>query len=136
MRSSFKLGYLLKARSHDILFSWTFDLLLIKCIRYLVGVYFPPHQRIIVSTNSKGNHSWNKNKEAYVFNNLWYLNKFPYQQFLIFLSFRFSEAVDRKCSQALRTLFHVEGQQFSKKAKLQGCLKQLSLEKDPGRNTR
>ena len=40
--------FLGKLRSHDIFFSWTFDLLLINS-RYLVFVvYFSPHQRNIV----------------------------------------------------------------------------------------
>ena len=41
-----------KPRSHDIFFSWTFDLLLMNSSRYLFfGVYFPPHHRNIVSEN-------------------------------------------------------------------------------------
>ena len=39
----------IKSRSHDIFFSWTLDLLLIKSSKYLVfGVYFSPHQRNII----------------------------------------------------------------------------------------
>ena len=44
-----------KARSHDIFFSWTFDLLLINT-RYLVfRVYFLPHQRNIIVCKYKLN---------------------------------------------------------------------------------
>ena len=33
----------------------------------MFGVYFSPHQRnIYVNTNSRGNQSWNKNKEIYI----------------------------------------------------------------------
>ena len=35
-------------------------------------------------------------------------------------------------SQALRTLFHIEGAKFFKKGQFQGCLKQLNLEQNPG----
>ena len=38
--------------------------------------------------------------------------------------------------QALDTLFHIEGYKFFKKGQLQGRLKQLSFEQDPGHNTR
>ena len=38
--------------------------------------------------------------------------------------------------QALRTLFHVEGEKFFKKGQLQGRLKQLNLEQDLGHSTR
>ena len=33
-------------------------------------------------------------------------------------------------------LFHIEGAEFFKKGKLQGHLKQLNLEHDPGHDTR
>ena len=38
--------------------------------------------------------------------------------------------------QALRTLFHIEWAQTFKKGQLQCRLKQLSLEQNPGHNTR
>ena len=39
-----------KQRSHDIFFSWTFDLPLINSSRYLLfGFYFSPHHRSIIS---------------------------------------------------------------------------------------
>ena len=37
-----------KAHSHDIFFSWTFDLLLINSRYLVIGVYFSPHRRNIV----------------------------------------------------------------------------------------
>ena len=39
-------------------------------------------------------------------------------------------------NQALRTLFHIEGAKNFQKGQPQGRLKQLSLEQNPGHNTR
>ena len=38
----------------------------------MLGVYFSPHQRnIYVNTNTKGNLSWNKSKDIYIFTCFW-----------------------------------------------------------------
>ena len=53
------------ARSHDIFFTWTFDLLLINSRDLVFGVYFLPHQRNIIVCKYKlhGKQSWNTNHE-------------------------------------------------------------------------
>ena len=47
-----------KAHSHNVFFSWTFDLLLINC-RYLIIAVYSHHTKEIF----KGNQSWNTNHE-------------------------------------------------------------------------
>ena len=63
-----------KARSYDIFFSKTFDLLLIDSSRYLLfGVYFslvPSSLRQINIVCKYKNRSWNKNKGIYIFMSL------------------------------------------------------------------
>ena len=51
-----------KAHSHELFFSWSFDLLLINSSIYLLfGVYLSPHQKILyVNTNFQRSQPWNK----------------------------------------------------------------------------
>ena len=78
-----------EAISHDIFFSWTFDLLLINPSRYLLfGVYFSPHHRNIVSEykRMKWNQSWNKSKHFQLFLS-WNKNKHLHLFFFFFSQF-------------------------------------------------
>ena len=65
------------SRSHDIFFSWTFELLLVNYSRYLVlGVLkeifliIPKKYCLWMQTSWERNQSWNKNKHFNLF--LWY----------------------------------------------------------------
>ena len=92
-----------KARSHEIFFTWTFDLLLINSTKFycLEFIFHNIKEILNLNTNSKGNKSWNKNKNFHLFLILM-LKKYclskvktPYEQFLIFLNFMntFSKAI-------------------------------------------
>ena len=62
-----------KARSHDLFFSWTFDLLLINSSRYLVfRVYFSPCQRNIVCEWIQTSRETNHEIKANIFTCFWY----------------------------------------------------------------
>ena len=84
-----------KARLHVIFFSWTVDLLFMNSSIDSYWLEFISQyikELLYVITNSKGNQSWKKNKEIYIFTCSWYSSflcgvKIPYQQFLTFLSF-------------------------------------------------
>ena len=73
-----------KARSYDIFFSWTVDLLFINSSIDIYCLVFISHhikQILSVNTNSKENQSWKKNKGIYTFTCLWCRVNIPHQQF-------------------------------------------------------
>ena len=90
-RKMFFIGQNLNFLTWHLLFL-NFDLLLINWSRYLsLEVYFSPRHRNIasVNTNSKGNHSWNKNKHFDLFfswnkNEHFHLLKFLMNNFYFF----------------------------------------------------
>ena len=103
-----------KARSHDIFFSQTFDVLLINSSRHLFvwGLFHFTSKKYFISiqTSNETNHEI-ETKEIYIYTCFWYWCwkimlffwcrvKIPYEQFLIFLSFmiKFSEAAICSCS--------------------------------------
>ena len=69
----FFIGHKFKVLSHDIFISWTFDLLLISCSRYLVfTVYFSLCRRNILCGWIQTSRETNHEIKANIFTSFWY----------------------------------------------------------------
>ena len=94
-----------KARSHDIFFSWTFDLILINS-RYLV--LFISHyikEILYVNTNFMGSQLWSKTNIFSCFWDWCWKNLFFNEKLKLLLSFDFSQFHEHICRSSHTQMF-------------------------------